>query len=121
MLRFFSVLSLLFVACAPSVSVVPYASAGAPSEPRLPQTVEVFYARKPTQPYKEVAMFDANGTNENKVFQTLRAAAASHGCDGLIVQPRRIVVPSYGFFGGGGSFHNGFSAACIMFNAQRPS
>ncbi len=121
-MRFLSVSFLFLVACGTHVSLTPL-NASVPKAPRSAASVEVFFARQPVQAYTEVALLEAQGQNESKVFQTLRQAAADAGCDGLIVQPTRepggvAVFGAHGFFGAQVYSRKGFRASCIMFEAS---
>jgi hypothetical protein len=59
--------------------------------PRAPEAVRIYTSARPAGAYLEVGAFDAfadsTWTRAGFVFARMRAEAAAHGCEGLIVAP----------------------------------
>lgn len=110
--------------CGTAISFVPTNTAPRPMHPRAPQEVAVF-STLPPRPYMEVALLEARqesgyslDSNED-VIAKLRAAAAQHGCDGLLMTGSAdSVVGSSNHGTGSVSTLKGYKASCLVWTTD---
>lgn len=96
--------------------------------PRQPSEVEMFTSSKPDRRYVEVGLVTAaisstySGADTFEVMNAVRAEAAKHGCEAVIIQDEQKVASGTATHGTYASAVNvsertgGFRAVCIVYN-----
>jgi hypothetical protein len=98
---------------------------------RSPESVEIFMTQRPSRPFTEVAMLEAqrasaySGDGPEAVMAKLREAAAQKGCDGIIMNGANdATVGSTTVNNGVGSGYvttlKGYRATCIVYTTSAP-
>ena len=85
------VTSLLLVGCGTTIQATPINPAPRPMTPRPPETVEMFTTSRPTRPYVDVALLEAEQSSgysshdTPEMFAALRERGARMGCDAIVL------------------------------------
>jgi hypothetical protein len=111
------------VGCGTTVQFTPTNPPPRPLTSRPAESVQVFTASRPDQPFVEVGLLEAQQSSalsldqRPDVMQKMRVEAARMGCDGIILlgandQVQGSIDPKYG---GSVNTLQGYRATCIMF------
>ena len=109
-----TLMMVLFVGCGTELSYIPTNLPRKMMTPRAPESVEVFMAKQPVRPFREVAYIEAeqSSLSQKEPLEELRKFAAKKGCDGVVVNNAdRIDAPP---LGGWPHSVRGFRASCII-------
>jgi hypothetical protein len=123
--------TLLLAGCGTTIHEMALNSPDHPMTPKDPGAVEVFMSQRPSRPYAEVAMLEAQQSSEystdapEAVIVKLREYAAQKGCDGLVINGGDDTTVGNGStYRGTGSMHvrtlKGYRATCIVYKTGDP-
>jgi hypothetical protein len=115
--------------CGPTLDFTPTQAAPRALRALPVDQVEVFTTSKPARPHLEVGQIksqqEPGGVDQPAdLIAKMRALAAQHGCDGLIITGRNDSVTETMLAPGGGTrvyTLNGFRASCIVYVGAAPS